>query len=228
MAEKFTLDATARQGTGKGAARAARREGYVPGVVYGGGKAPQPINVRYPALIKQLKAGHFLSSLIRLKVDGEDQRVVCRGVQRDVVKDTPTHVDFLRLSETSLVDLMIPVQFVNHDKSPGLKKGGTVMVVRPMVELRVVAGNIPDHLTADLSGLEIGDVIKISAVKMPEGARPVITDRDFVVASLAAPSSLKAEEGEAAAGAEAAAAAAPPAAKAAAPAAKAAPAKKDG
>lgn len=194
MAEKIVLEATARSGTGTGAARAARREGYVPGVIYGGGEPPQPINVRYNTLIRQLKAGHFLSTLIRVEVDGVPNRVVCRGVQRDVVKDVPIHVDFLRLAETSRVDLMIPVQFINHDKAPGLKKGGNVTVVRPMVELRVIAGNIPDHLTVDLAGLEIGDVVKISRVAMPEGARPVIMDRDFVVASISAPAGLVAAD----------------------------------
>jgi large subunit ribosomal protein L25 len=213
MAEKITLEATARTGTGKGAARAARREGLVPGVIYGGGAAPEAINVRYNLLMKQLRAGHFLSRLISVAVDGRPMDVVCRGVQRDVVRDTPMHVDFLRLSETSRVDLMIPVEFINHDKSPGLKKGGSVTAVRPQVELRVTAGNIPDHLTVDLAGLDLGDVVKISHIAMPEGARPTITDRDFVVASIAAPSVLRADEEEDAATAEAAAApaATPPA-----------------
>ncbi|HEU0220845.1 MAG TPA: 50S ribosomal protein L25/general stress protein Ctc [Paracoccaceae bacterium] len=205
MAEKIVLEATARAGTGKGAARSARREGHVPGVVYGGRREPQAINIKYPVLLRHLKAGHFLSSLINLQVDGQDNRVVCRGVQRDVVKDIPIHVDFLRLTETSKVNLMIPVEFVNQGLAPGLKKGGTITVVRPMVELRVTAGNIPDHLTADLTGLEIGDVVKISHVALPEGAQPAITDRDFVVASIAAPSGLRAAEEEAAAAATAAA-----------------------
>lgn len=191
MAEKIILEATARNGTGTGAARAARREGYVPGVIYGGGKDPQSINIRYNTLIKHLKAGHFLSTLINVQVDGEPNRVVCRAVQRDVVKDTPVHVDFLRLSETSLVNLMIPVEFINHEKSPGLKRGGTITVIRPMIELRVTAGNIPDHLTVDLAGLDLNSVIKISNIALPEGATPVIHDRDFAVANIVAPAGFQ-------------------------------------
>ncbi|QDL91566.1 50S ribosomal protein L25/general stress protein Ctc [Paroceanicella profunda] len=197
MAEKIILEATARTGTGKGAARTARREGLVPGVIYGGGKDPQSINVKHNVLLKQLKAGHFLSTLINVKVDGQDNRVVCRAVQRHVVKDLPIHVDFLRLSETSKINLMIPVEFVNHDKAPGLKRGGTVTVVRPMVELVVSASNIPDHLTVDLTGLEIGDVVKAHDVAMPQGARPAITDRDFVIANISAPSGLRSADAEA-------------------------------
>ncbi|WP_118133402.1 50S ribosomal protein L25/general stress protein Ctc [Oceanicella sp. SM1341] len=196
MAEKIILEATARTGTGKGAARTARREGLVPGVIYGGGKDPQSINVKHNVLLKQLKAGHFLSTLINVKVDGQDNRVVCRAVQRHVVKDLPIHVDFLRLSENSKINLMIPVEFINHGAAPGLKRGGTVTVVRPMVELVVSASNIPDHLTVDLSGLEIGDVVKAHDVAMPEGARPAITDRDFVIANISAPSGLRSAEAE--------------------------------
>jgi len=196
MAENRVLEAMAREGTGKGAARTARRENLVPGVIYGGGEDPQPINIPFPALIKMLKAGHFTSSLLNVKVDGKANRVVCRAVQRDPVKDLPVHVDFLRLTERSRVNLMIPVHFEGHGAAPGLKRGGTVTVVRPMVELRVTAASIPDHLTVDLSGLDIGDVVKISNVEMPHGCRPVITDRDFVIANIAAPSGLARGEDE--------------------------------
>ncbi|MEL6234065.1 MAG: 50S ribosomal protein L25/general stress protein Ctc [Pseudomonadota bacterium] len=196
MAENRVLEAVARDGTGKGAARSVRREDRVPGVIYGGGKDPQPISVNFPALLKMLKAGHFTSSLLNVKVDGAENRVVCRAVQRNPVNDLPIHVDFLRLTERSRVNLMIPVVFEGHEASPGLKRGGTVTVVRPMVELRVTAANIPDHLTVKLDGLEIGDVVKISNVEMPQGCRPVITDRDFVIANLAAPSGLRSSEGE--------------------------------
>ncbi|MEM8741527.1 MAG: 50S ribosomal protein L25/general stress protein Ctc [Pseudomonadota bacterium] len=196
MAENRVLEAVARDGTGKGAARSVRREDRVPGVIYGGGKDPQPISVNFPALLKMLKAGHFTSSLLNVTVDGTETRVVCRAVQRNPVNDLPIHVDFLRLTERSRVNLMIPVVFEGHEASPGLKRGGTVTVVRPMVELRVTAANIPDHLTVKLDGLEIGDVVKISNVEMPQGCRPVITDRDFVIANLAAPSGLRSSEGE--------------------------------
>lgn len=174
-------------GTGKGAARQARREGYVPGIVYGDGKDPQPINIKYYALLKKLKAGRFLQTLFNLKVEGQDDvRVICRNVQRDVVKDLPTHLDLMRLRASSRIELFIHVTFINHEKSPGLKRGGTLTVVRPEVELEVTAGDIPDHITVDLAGHDIGDVIHISEVVLPDGAKPTI-NRDFVIANIAAP-----------------------------------------
>ena len=184
------LIAEARTGTGKGAARLARREGKVPGVVYGGGVDPLAIQIPYNVLLKRLKQGRFLSTLFNLKVEGQDDvRVICRGVQRDVVKDLPTHVDFMRLRRTSRVALFIPVEFINHEAAPGLKRGGVLTVVRPEVELVVTAGDIPDHITVDLTGRVIGDVIHISDVDLPAGAKPTI-DRDFVIANLSAPSGL--------------------------------------
>ncbi|MCU4654832.1 50S ribosomal protein L25/general stress protein Ctc [Roseibacterium sp. SDUM158016] len=184
------LIAEARAGTGKGAARQARREGKVPGIVYGGGADPLPIQIPFNALLKRLKQGRFLSTLFNLKIDGhEDVRVICRGVQRDVIKDLPTHVDLMRLRRTSKVNLFIHVEFVNHEKAPGLKRGGVLTVVRPEVELVVTAGDIPDHITVDLEGRNIGDVIHISDVQLPEGAKPTI-DRDFVIANITAPSGL--------------------------------------
>ncbi len=190
------LIAEVRTGTGKGAARQARREGYVPGIVYGGGQDPVAINVKYYALLKKLKAGRFLSTLFNLKVEGQDDvRVICRGVQRDVVKDLPTHLDLMRLKRTSRINLFIHVTFENHDKAPGLKKGGTLVIVRPEVELEVTAGDIPDHITVDLTGREIGDVIHIGDIDLPKGATPTIK-RNFVIANLAAPSGLRSAEGE--------------------------------
>ncbi|MDG4647310.1 50S ribosomal protein L25/general stress protein Ctc [Roseibacterium sp. SDUM158017] len=184
------LIAEARTGTGKGAARQARREGKVPGVVYGGGGDPLPIQIPFNALIKRLRDGRFLSTLFNLKVEGQDDvRVICRGVQRDVVKDLPTHVDLMRLRRTSKVNLFIPVEFVNHEASPGLKRGGVLTVVRAEVELFVTAGDIPEKIVADLSGLNIGDVVHISDVPLPEGTKPTI-DRDFVIANITAPSGL--------------------------------------
>jgi large subunit ribosomal protein L25 len=189
------LHATVRTGTGKGAARQARRSGVVPGIIYGGGQDPLPINVPYNALMKRLKAGRFLSTLFNMKVEGHDDvRVICRSVQRDVVKDLPTHVDFMRLKRTSRINLFIPVEFVNHEKAPGIKRGGTLVTVRPEVELSVIAGDIPDHVTVDLSGRDIGDVIHIEDVALPEGAKPTI-DRNFVIANISAPSGLRSSEG---------------------------------
>jgi large subunit ribosomal protein L25 len=196
MAETPVLEAGARAGVGKGAARSARREGFVPGVIYGGGDAPQTINVKFNVLIKQLKAGRFLSTLINVKVDGKDNNVICRSVQRDVVKDLPTHVDFLRLGQKSRIALFIPVEYINRDKSPGLKRGGVLTEVRPEVELMVTAGDIPERLVVDLTGTDINDTIHISNITLPAGTAPTITDRDFVIANIQAPSGLRSEEGE--------------------------------
>jgi len=190
MAENIILNATARAGTGKGAARAARRENLVPGIVYGGGAEPTAINLKFNELFKMLKAGGFLSTLLTLKVDGKDERVICRGVQRNVVNDLPIHVDFLRLSAKSRINLMIPVRFLNEDESAGLKKGGTLVVVRNEVELKVTAGNIPEYLEVDLLDVEIGDTIHMSSITLPEGSRTMITDRDFVIANIGAPKTV--------------------------------------
>jgi large subunit ribosomal protein L25 len=186
------LNATARAGTGKGAARQARRDGQVPGVVYGGGEDPQPINIKFNVLLKHLKAGKFLSTLFNLKVDGqEDVRVICRNVQRDVVKDQPTHLDLMRLRRTSRINLFIPVEFTGEEVSVGLKRGGVLTVVRNEVELKVTAGEIPEKLVIDLTDHDVGDTIHMSEITLPEGTRPMITDRDFVIANISSPSSLK-------------------------------------
>lgn len=186
--------AEARTGTGKGAARQARREGKVPGIVYGGGSDPLPINVPYNVLYKKLKDGRFLSTLLNMKVDGHDDvRVICRNVQRDVVKDLPTHVDFMRLRRTTKINLFIGVDVEGEDVSPGLKMGGVLTLIRPEVELVVTAGDIPESITIDVSEMEIGDNLTISSVTLPEGATPTI-DRDFVIASVSAPSGLKSQD----------------------------------
>ena len=193
------LIATERTGTGKGAARQARRDGLVPGIVYGGGQDPLPLNFNYNKLLQKLKQGRFMSTLFNLKVEGqEDVRVICRGVQRDVVKDLPTHIDFMRLKRTSRVNLFVHVEFENHKAAPGIKKGGVLTVVRPEVELSVIAGDIPEQIVVDLTGREIGDVIHISDVTLPEGVKPTI-DRDFVIANITAPSGLVSADNEAAA-----------------------------
>ena len=191
------LQAVVRTGTGKGAARQARREGYVPGIVYGDGKEPTPINLNYNYLLKRLKQGRFLQTLFNLKVEGQpDGHVICRGVQRDVVKDLPTHVDFMRIHDETKINLFIHVDFINQDKAPGLKRGGTMTIMRPEIELEVMAGDIPDHITVDLTGKEIGDVIHINDVELPAGTKATI-HRNFAVANLAAPSGLKASDDDA-------------------------------
>lgn len=190
------LVAEERAGTGKGAARAARRAGMVPGVVYGGDTDPLSIQIPFNVLLKKLKAGKFKSTLWNLQVEGHDDvRVICRDVQRDVVKDLPTHLDLMRLRRTSEINLFIPVEFINEDICPGVKKGGMLAVVRPEVELVVIAGEIPEKLTVDLANSAIGDVITISSIELPSGARPTI-DRDFVVANIAAPGGISAADEE--------------------------------
>ncbi|WP_299732766.1 50S ribosomal protein L25/general stress protein Ctc [uncultured Tateyamaria sp.] len=195
------LEALERTGTGKGAARQARRDGMVPGIVFGGDTDPLPINLPFNKLLKMLRAGRFKSTLFNMKVDGHDDvRVICRDVQRDVVKDLPTHVDFMRLKRTTKINLFIGVEVAGEDVSPGLKKGGVLTLIRPEVELIVTAGDIPEFITIDVSELEIGDNVTISSVNLPEGSKPTI-DRDFVIANISAPSGLRAaddeEEGEA-------------------------------
>ena len=190
------LEALERTGTGKGAARQARRDGMVPGIVFGGDSDPLPINIPFNVLIKRLRKGRFKSTLFNMKVDGHDDvRVICRDVQRDIVRDLPTHVDFMRLRRTSKINLFIPVEFLNEEDAPGIKKGGVLNAVRPEVELVVTAGDIPEKLTVDLTGLDIGDTVTISAITLPEGSKPTI-DRDFVIANISAPSGLRAADEE--------------------------------
>lgn len=187
------LEAFARSGTGKGAARKSRREGMVPGVVYGGGAEPLAIEIPFNKLLKRLKQGRFLSTLFNLQVEGhEDVRVICRDVQRHVVKDLPMHLDLMRLRRTSRVNLFINVEFINQDKCVGLKRGGVLTIVRSEVELSVIAGDIPDHITVDLDGLAIGDIIHINDVTLPKGVKPTV-DRNFVIANISAPSGLKSQ-----------------------------------
>ncbi len=190
------LTAEVRTGTGKGAARQARRDGYVPGIIYGDGSDPVAIKMKFNYLLTRLRQGRFLQSLFNLKVEGQpDVHVICRGVQRDVVKDMPTHVDFMRVHDESRIELFVHVTFINHEASPGLKRGGTLTVVRSEVELEVTAGDIPDHITVDLTGKVIGDVIHIEDVVLPEGTKPTIA-RNFVIANVAAPAGLAAVEEE--------------------------------
>jgi len=190
------LNASVRTGTGKGAARQSRRDGNVPGIVFGGDTDPLPINIPFNKLLQLLKAGRFKSTLFNLKVDGHDDvRVICRDVQRHTVKDLPTHLDLMRLRRTTKINLFIPVEFLNEDTCPGIKKGGVLSLVRPEVELIVTAGDIPEKITVDLAGLDVGDVITISSVTLPEGSKTTI-DRDFVIANISAPSGLRSSENE--------------------------------
>ncbi|MCY3983214.1 MAG: 50S ribosomal protein L25/general stress protein Ctc [Roseovarius sp.] len=192
------LHARERKGTGKGAARATRRAGMVPGIVFGGEKEPLPIQIPFNELLKKLKAGRFKSTLFNLKVDGHDDvRVICRDVQRDVVRDLPTHLDLMRLRRSTRINLFVNVEFIGEEECIALRRGGLLTVVRSEVELIVTAGDIPEKIIVDLSGRDIGDTITISEINLPEGAKPTI-DRDFVIANLSAPSALKSTDDDAA------------------------------
>ncbi len=194
--EIMDLTAEVRAGTGKGAARSARREGNVPGIIYGGGIDPVSIQMNYNALLKRLRQGRFLSSLFNLKVEGHaDTHVICRAVQRDVVRDVPLHVDFMRIHDDSRINLFIHVDFINHEASPGMKRGGTLTIVRHEVELEVLASDIPDHITVDLTGKQIGDVIHIEDITLPAGAKPTVA-RNFAVANITASKGLVSAEAE--------------------------------
>ena len=187
MSDVATLSARTRDRVGKGSARAARREGFVPAVIYGDKKDPLPISVELRELNKLLSKPGFFAHLIDLKVDGKNHRVLPRDLQQHPVTDTAWHVDFLRVSATSQLTVEIPVEFVNEDDSPGLRRGGVLNVVRYTIEMSCRADAIPEKIVVDLSGQDIGDSIHISAVTLPEGATPTIDDRDFTIATIAAP-----------------------------------------
>ncbi|MEE8271318.1 MAG: 50S ribosomal protein L25/general stress protein Ctc [Alphaproteobacteria bacterium] len=204
MADTIKIAAESRDRAGKGAARAARRAGMIPGVIYGDKKPPVTINIEGLSLSLLLRDPAYATHLYDIKVGDAAHRVLTRDVQYDPVTDAVIHVDFLRVSERTTIAVEVPVQFVNEDESPGLKVGGVLNVVRRTIEVVCRADGIPDSLVVDLSGTELGDSIHISAVKLPPGVRPSITDRDFTVASIAAPSVVKAEAAEEAEAAEAA------------------------
>ena len=200
-----TLEANIRSTKTKGELNTLRSQGNVPAVVYGGEDKNQNISVSKKTLINLLERDNFLSNIIKLKIDGKDQNVLPRDVKFDILSDEPTHVDFLRIVKGGKVILQIPVKFINSDKSPGLKRGGVLNIVRRKVELKCPTENIPNELIVDLDGVDIGQSFKISAIKLPEKVHPTIQGRDFVVATLAAPTVIKEPEkpAEAAEGAEA-------------------------
>lgn len=212
MAANKQLAATVRDGTGKGAARSVRRENRVPGVIYGGGEAAQPISLDYKTLNHLIYAGHFLTTIFDIDLgDGKVERVIPRDYQLDVVKDTPLHVDFLRLKPGSSLRVDIPVHITGTESSPGIKLGGQLNIVRHAIELRVPADNIPEAITLDVSKLGINNSLHISAVTLPEGCKPIIADRDFTIVTIAPPAKVDETPAAAAAAAPAAAAAKAPA-----------------
>jgi len=194
MSEVQTLTAEIRPSTGTGAARAVRRAGKIPGIIYGGGKDNQTILLNPVQMAKAYHRGDFLAALINVEIDGKPLQVIPKEIQTHPVKDHIMHVDFLRVSKGTLVTVDVPVHFANEEDSPGLKRGGMLNIVRHDVELRCPATAIPAELKADLAGLDIGDSVKISAIDLPEGVIPTITDRDFTIATIAAPTVMA--EGE--------------------------------
>ncbi|MPZ08673.1 MAG: 50S ribosomal protein L25/general stress protein Ctc [Kiloniellaceae bacterium] len=193
MSDIVEMPAVARERAGKGPARAARRAGQVPGVIYGAKKDPNMIAVEERYLNKLLHQGGFFSTLFDVKVNGKAERVLARDVQFDPVTDKPVHIDFLRVSATTSVHVEVAVHFINEDQSPGLRGGGVLNVVRHEVELTCRADAIPQHIEVDLSGLDIGDGVHISMIKLPDGVHPTITDRDFTIATIAAPTVVRDE-----------------------------------
>ena len=196
MSDALNLPAERRERAGKGASRALRREGRIPAVIYGGKEEPIAIHVEEKELVRQLMTGHFMNSLLQIELDGEQIRTIPKDVALHPVNDRPTHADFLRLSKGSKIEVSVPVIFMNEEASPGLKKGGVLNVVRHELELVCASSNIPDEIEIDVAGKDVGDSIHISEVKLPEGSSSAITDRDFTIATLVAPSALKKSDGD--------------------------------
>ena len=219
MPEIISLGAETRDRAGKGAARAVRRQGRVPAIVYGDNREPALISLDPRELGRAVARPGFLATLVDISVDGTTHRTLPRYVQFDPVSDKPIHADFMRVGAGANVTVTVPVAFINHDRSPGLRRGGILNIVRHGIEVVCSVDNIPDRLVVDLDGLDIGDSIHSTAIAMPAGARPVIQDRDFTIASIAASSAVREE-----AAAAAASAAVTPAAGAETPAAPATPA----
>lgn len=205
MLKNYAMKAEARDVAGKGAARALRREQKVPGVIYGDGKSPIKVTLPAKEVNLEYRKGHMYNTLCDLEIDGQTHLVLARDVQLHVIKDTVEHIDFLRVTPKTKLVVEVPVHFINHEESPGLSDKGVLNVVRHEVEMRCQATNIPEFIEVDLTGFEIGDAIKISNAKLPQGATPVISDRDFTLATIAAPRALIEEEAPAAEGAEGAA-----------------------
>jgi large subunit ribosomal protein L25 len=184
MSKQITFNVEVRERIGKGGAREARRNGMVPGVLYGGGDDPVAISLKKNEVIKAINTGQFLSSTAQLVHDGKKQLVIPQAIQLHPVTDQPEHVDLFRVKKDQIITVEVTVNFLNEEESPGIKKGAALNVVRHAVELNVRADSIPDSLDADLTGLDIGDNVKISNIKLPDGAEPTITDRDFTIASI--------------------------------------------
>lgn len=197
MATETTLfECELRKRVGTGGSRAVRRDGWVPAILYGDDQEPANIKLRYNQVLKAYTTGRLIDVLSKISVDGEEQMVIGRDIQVDPVKDLPMHVDLMRVSAKTRLTVNVPMRFLNEEDCPGLKKGGVLNVVRYEVEVLASATAIPEALEVDLATADVGDTIHISAVKLPDGVTPTITDRDFTVATIAAPSALRSSENE--------------------------------
>lgn len=200
------LDVVVREETGTGNAREARRNGMVPGVVYGGDLGPVSVGMKFNEVLKAINSGQFLQNMIELQHDGKPQKVLTKDVQFHPVTDRPIHVDFFRVTDKTIIDVNVSAVFVGEDVSPGMKEGGALNVVRYNIEIKCPAGSIPDSIEVDISGMSIGDSIHLSEVNLPPGVKPGITDRDVTIATIIASRTSKTAEEEEAEAAEAAAA----------------------
>jgi large subunit ribosomal protein L25 len=199
MSDTLTLSAETRDRVGKGASRALRREGRVPAVIYGNNQEPTSIHLDERALYKALHTGHFMNSVVMIEgLGGKASRTLPKDVSLDVVTERPVHVDFLRISEHATVTVSVPVVFADEDASPGLTKGGVLNVVRHELEVVCDAAEIPSEITVSVKGLDLGESLHISAVTLPKGVASAIEDRDFTIATIAAPAALVSEQAEAA------------------------------
>lgn len=196
MAEVTTIVAEARDRAGKGSARAARRDGRVPCVIYGGKQDPDMITIPQNELIRLINRGGFMSHQYKIDVAGKEQRVVPRDMQTHPVSDLPLHLDFLRITKDSVVTIEVPVHVIGQDDCPGLRQGGILTLVRDTVEVSAPASSIPEAIELDISGLEVGEQARISRASLPDGVKPTITDRDFVVANIQAPKGAKSDDAE--------------------------------
>jgi large subunit ribosomal protein L25 len=196
MSDQLTLSAETRERAGKGASRDLRRQNRIPAVIYGNKQDPELIHVEEKALVKLLMTGHFSNSLVEIDLGGKKQMTIPKDVAFHPVSDRPTHVDFLRIVKGAKVEVLVPVMFINEEKSPGLKRGGVLNVVRHELELICDNDKLPDDIQIDVAGFDVGDAIHISHVTLPEGSESKITDRDFTIATIVAPSALKSSDGD--------------------------------
>ncbi len=196
MSDQLTLSAETRERAGKGASRELRRQNRIPAVIYGNKQDPELIHVEEKALVKLLMTGHFSNSLVEIDLGGKKQMTIPKDVAFHAVSDRPTHVDFLRIVKGAKVEVLVPVVFINEEKSPGLKRGGVLNVVRHELELICDNDKLPDDIQIDVTGFDVGDSIHISNVALPKGSESKITDRDFTIATIVAPSALKSSDGD--------------------------------